>query len=191
MFSNSLFELPSLTSLPKSTQDEVLRRVGRNLLLFQQIEHCLKFLLSNHKWGGTAKTVKTNLQRQAKDVSKKMLGQLTEKYATDVLKDAGEEVAEEESPADWFTFSFRISVDTEFIESTRRDLKVVTDERNELVHHFLHRWQPDSPEKMADALAYLDTQRERALPVLEHLRTITGRMLDSRQEFVDFLASPD
>ena len=146
----STFPVLTLTPDIEPTQNEVLRRVGRNLLLFQQIEHFLKFLLSTHKSGGTAETFKTNLQKQTEGISKKMLGQLVEKYATEVLKDAGEEVPEEESPADWYMFSFSISGDTEFVESIRRDLKVMTDERNELVHHFLPRWQPDSPEKMAE-----------------------------------------
>ena len=181
----------SLTSDVQPTQDEVLRRIGRNLLLFQQIEHFLKFLLSTHKSGGTAETFKTNLQAQAEGISKKMLGQLVEKYATEVLQDAGEAVPEEDSPADWFMFSFRISGDTQFVESMRRDLKVMTDERNELVHHFLPRWQPDSPEKMAEALAYLDTQREKVLPMHEHLRSTIGHIKESRQKLLDFMASPE
>ncbi len=180
-----------MTSDLKPTQDEVLRRVGRNLLLFQQIEHFLKFLLSIHKSGGTAETFNSNLQKQAECISKKMLGKLVEKYAAEVLQDAGEEVPEEESPADWFRFSFRISGDTEFVESMRCDLKVMTDERNELVHHFLQRWQTDTPEKMAEALAYLDTQREKVLPMHEHLRSTIGHMQESAQELFDFMRSPE
>jgi hypothetical protein len=180
-----------LTSHLKPTQDEVLRRVGRNLLLFQQIEHFLKFLLSTHKSAGTADTLKTNLQEQAEGISKKMLGQLVAKYATEVLKDSGEEVPEEEGPADWFKFSFSISGDTEFVESMRRDLKVMTDQRNELVHHFLQRWQPDSPEKMAEALTYLDSQREKVLSMHEHLRSTIGHIQESRKKLLDFMTSPE
>ena len=180
-----------MTTDLKPTHDEVLRRIGRNLLLFQQIEHFLKFLLSRHKSGGTAETLKTNLQEQAEGISKKMLGELVKKYATEVLQDAGEEVPEDESPDNWFTFSFRISGDTQFVESMRRDLKVMTDERNELVHHFLPRWQPDSPEKMSEALAYLDTQREKVLPMHEHLRSTIGHMQESRQKLLEFMASPE
>lgn len=181
----------SLTSDLKPTQDEVLRRVGRNLLLFQQIEHFLKFLLSTHRAGGTADTFKANLQMQAEGISKKMLGQLVEKYATEVLQDAGEDVPEEESPADWFMSSFRISGGTKFVESMRRDLKVMTEERNELVHHFLPRWQPDSHEKLADALAYLDAQREKVLPMNEHLRRTIDHMKEAKQRLLEFMASPE
>ena len=181
----------SLTSNLQPTQDEVLRRIGRNLLLFQQIEHFLKFLLSRHKSGGTADTLKSNLQKQAEGISKKMLGELVKKYATEVLQDAGEDVPEDEGPANWFTFSFSISGDTQFVESMRRDLKVMTDERNELVHHFLPRWQPDSTEKMAEALAYLDTQREKVLPMHEHLRSTIGHIQENGKKLLEFMASPE
>jgi len=187
----SLFRAYSLISDLKPTQDEVLRRIGRNLLLFQQIEHFLKFLLSRHKSGGTAETFKTNLQEQTEGISKKMLGELVKKYAAEVLQDAGEEVPEDESPADWFTFSFRISGDTQFVESMRRDLKVMTDERNELVHHFLPRWHPDSPEKMAEALVYLDTQREKVLPMHEHLRSTIDHLQENGKKLLEFMASPE
>lgn len=120
-----------------------------------------------------------------------MLGQLVEKYAAEVLKDAGEDVPEEENPADRFMFSFSISGDTTFVESIRRDLKVMTDERNELIHHFLPRWQPRSPEMMVEALAYLDAQREKVLPVHEHLRSTIGHIQESRQKLLDFMASPE
>ncbi len=60
-----IFQAQSLISDLKPTQDEVLRRIGRNLLLFQQIEHLLKFLLSTYKSGGTAETFDANLQAQA------------------------------------------------------------------------------------------------------------------------------
>lgn len=122
--------------------DEVQRRLGRNLIIFQQIEHFLKRLLANHKNAGTPENYATNLQAQTECINKKMLGHLVEKYGNEVLQDAGAEVPEEERPADWLAFSFRVSGDAAFVESMRRDLKLMTDERNELVHHFLPRWQP-------------------------------------------------
>lgn len=134
----------------------MLRRVGRNLVIFQQIEHFLKFLLSSHRSSGTAETLHANVKAQAECISTKTLGILVEKYKTEILHDAGEEIPEVERPAGWFSFSYRLSVDKEFLESLHTDLKVMTDERNALVHHFLPRWQPGSEEVMTEALAYLD-----------------------------------
>lgn len=175
----------------KPTQDEVLRRVGRNLLLFQQIEGLLKFLLSSHKTGGMQEDLKERHQKQINTINRTMFGHLVDKYGTEVLQDAGVEVPEEERPAGWFAFSFRISGDTEFVEAMRRDMTLMTEQRNELVHGFLPRWQPDSPEKLEETLAYLDTQREKVLPMHEHLRTTVSHIQESRKMLFEFMASEE
>jgi len=175
----------------KPTQDEVLRRVGRNLLLFQQIEGLLKFLLSSHKAGGMQENLKERHQKQINTINRTMFGHLVDKYKTEVLQDAGVEVPEEERPAGWVAFSFRISGDTEFVEAMRRDMTLMTEQRNELVHGFLPRWQPDSPEKLEETLAYLDTQREKVLPMHEHLRTTASHIQESRKKLFEFMASEE
>jgi len=173
------------------TSDEVLRRVGRNLVIFQQIEHFLKFLLSSHQTSGTAETLQANAKAQAECISTKTLGVLVEKYKTEILHDAGEEIPEVERPAGWFSFSYRLSVEKEFLDSLHNDLKVMTDERNALVHHFLPRWQPGSDEGMAEALAYLDTQREKVLPMFEHLKRNIEGVEETRRYLQEFIKSPE
>lgn len=173
------------------TSDEVLRRVGRNLVIFQQIEQFLKLLLANHKNAGTPANYAENLQKQTECINKKMLGHLVEKYGTEVLQDAGVEVREEERPDNWFAFSFRVSGDTEFVESMRDDLKLMTDERNDLVHHFLPRWQPGNDDVLNEALTYLDAQRDKVLPMHEHLRNTVLLLHESSKALSDFVASPE
>jgi hypothetical protein len=180
-----------LKSDHKPNQDEVLRRVGRNLIQFQQIERLLKHLLSNHKAGGTPVDFKERQQKQINTINKTMFGNLVNKYGTEVLQDAGVEVPEDEGPADWITFTFKISGDTEFVEAMRRDMKLMTEQRNELVHGFLSRWQPESPEKLEETLTYLDIQREKMLPMHEHLRTMASHIHETRQKFVEFMASEE
>lgn len=175
----------------KPTQDEVLRRVGRNLLLFQQIEGLLKFLLSYHKAGGTPVDFKERQQKQIDTIHRKMFGQLVDKYSTEVLKDAGIEVPEDESPADWVTFTFQISGDTEFVEAMRLDMKLVTEQRNELVHGFLPRWLPGSAEKLEETLIYLDTQREKVLPMHGHLQTMANHIQESQKKLIEFVSSDE
>lgn len=175
----------------KPTQDEVLRRVGRNLLVFQQIERLLKFLLSNHKAGGAPADYKERQQKQADTINYTTLGNLVGLYGTEVLQDAGVEVPEEESPSDWFSFSFRLSADAKFVEAMRQDLKLMTDQRNDLVHGFLPRWQPYSQEKLEEALAYLDAQRDKVQPMHEHLLTMANHMQDVRKRLVEFMASEE
>ena len=180
-----------MTSDRTPTSDEVLRRVGRNLVIFQQIEQFLKLLLAKHKNAGTPANYAANLQEQTKSISKKMLGHMVEKYGTEVLQDAGVEVPEEERPDNWFASSFRVSGDTEFVETMRRDLKLMSDERNDLVHYFLPRWHPSNDDVLNDTLAYLDAQREKIQPMHEHLRNTVLRLHETAKVLSDFIASPE
>lgn len=151
----------------------------------------MKFLLSSHKAGGTPVDFKERQKKRTDTINRTLFGLLVDKYGTEVLKDAGVEVPEEEGPTDLITFSFRISGDTEFVEAMRRDMKLMTDQRNELVHGFLPRWEPDSQEKLEEALAYLDTQREKVLPMQEHLRTTASHLHESGKKLFEFMASEE
>jgi hypothetical protein len=180
-----------LTADRETSQNEVLRRVGRNLLLFQQLEHFLKFLLANQKATGTEETWQADQQKQADCIKKMMLGQLVNKFGNDVLRNSGREDPEEDRPAGWVSVTWHMSGDADFVDSMRRDLKLMTDERNELVHQFLPRWQPDSPGEMAETLAYLDNQRERLLPMHERLKSTVSRMQEARRLLLNFMDSPE
>ena len=189
--SSSTIQVSLLFAERTPISDEVLRRVGRNLVIFQQIEQSLKLLLANHKNAGPIGKYAENLQVRTACINKKMLGHLVEKYATEVLLDAGEDVPEEERPEDWFEFSFQISAEADRIAGLRSDLQVMINERNELVHHFLPRWQPSNEQALTDALAYLDAQRDRVLPMHEHLRASVKCLYESATKLVEFLDSPE
>jgi glutamine phosphoribosylpyrophosphate amidotransferase len=54
----------------QSTCDEVLRKVGRNVLLFQQIEALLKFLVANHRRDGNTSNFEEQLQQRTQKTYK-------------------------------------------------------------------------------------------------------------------------
>lgn len=160
-------------------------------MIFQQIEQMLKFLLSSHKAGGTNDDFLTRHQENVDCINKKMLGILVERYGNEVLQDAGDDVPDEDKPEGWFSYSFRVTGDTEFVESLRRDLKLMTDERNNLVHGFIPRWQPESKEALEDTLTYLDNQREKVLPMHQHFKQTIDGVQQSRTLLLNFINSPE
>jgi len=172
--------------------DEVLRKVGRNLLLFQQIESLLKLLLANHRIHTTTDGPTAGHERRRNKIQKQMMGLLVEQYVDDILSDAGETPPESIDPSVLsITTTFSINGDLEFCESQRANLKLMVDERNDLVHHFLPRWRPDSPDHLTDAATYLDKQREKILPLLEHLKSVSDSLRDASQILANFLASDE
>lgn len=171
--------------------DEVLRRLGRNLIIFQQIEYALKQLLANSECIGPAEKYAEIAQSKATHINKQTLGSLVEKFKTSVLYDAGEDLPDMELSAGGMAFSYRVAGDADFIEAVDRDLAIVNNHRNELVHHFLPRWQLGNNEALTEALAYLDAQRDTVLPMHEQLRSHLKQMRESSKMLFDVLSSPE
>lgn len=178
----------------KTLSDEVLRKIGRNVLLFQKIEYLLKHLMANHRMEGTITSIEQRQKEQAERINQLTLGGLVGEYTDNILSDAGESPSEPENLIEpWISFRFsRSYADGSGVDdSLRSDMKKMVGARNELIHHFLPRWQPDSLEQLAEAVVYLDEQHESVLPMIAHYEGIAKAMRDGRELHAAFLASED
>lgn len=171
--------------------DEVLRRIGRNLLLFQHIEHLLKHLMSNSRLEGTLSSAKAFQEERRLRIHRQTLGQLAGQFNDDILADAGERASPEGISEAWFSFRFNIEADSAFVEQHGAEMKAIVDARNDLIHHFLPRWSPASEDSTREALAYLDAQRARALPMRDQLQSFLKTFQEAAKAHADFMASPE
>lgn len=171
--------------------DEVFRRIGRNLLLFQHIEHLLKQLMTSARLEGTVHSMQANFDERRAKIHRQTLGQLAGQFVDDVLADAGEREAPENVDEAWFSFSFTIQTDSAFVEQHEAEMKAVVDARNELIHHFLPRWSPASEDSTRAALAYLDEQRAQALPMRDRLQGFANSLQEAAKAHADFVSSPE
>lgn len=173
-----------------SSVAEVQRRIGRNLLLFQQIEHLLKHLMSNARYEGTITSAKVDHEERQARFHKQTLGQLAGQFVDDVLADAGEREAPESVDEAWFSFGFTIQTDSAFVEQHTAEMRAVVDARNDLIHHFLPRWSPASEDSTRAALAYLDEQRAQALPMRDRLQGFVNALQQAAKAHAEFMSSP-
>ncbi len=172
----------------KTLADEVLRKIGRNLIQFQQIEVMLKYLVANSRFEGDTSNLVDRHQKKTEKVQKQMLGELVKQYVGDVLKDAGEPIEEPEVvKIPYLITTFTTSSTQEFYESQTADMKLMVDERNELIHHFLPRWQPQTIASLKEASDYLDAQSEKVRPMYDHLDSV----IISRKKVAQYLSSED
>jgi hypothetical protein len=172
--------------------DEVLRRVGRNLLLFQQIELLLKALLSSAGIAGYAAEIPTKSAQRAKEVAGKTLGQLAQQYQEEVLaRNDHESHGPDDLREPWFSYRFAIEADEAAIERDRAVLDALVAERNDLAHTFLTRWKASSAASTEEALGYLDAQRERAIPVRDHLKSVLEALKEGQQQSAEYLMSSE
>jgi hypothetical protein len=75
---------PILTKVTPEALDqlrnEVMRKIGRNLLLLQQMEGMLKFLVANSKIAGFESELPHIIEKNSEVISRRTMGQLVGEY---------------------------------------------------------------------------------------------------------------
>ena len=173
-------------------QDEVMRKIGRNLLNFQRIEHMLKLLLSNSRVAGTVSTLVNNHKKQSEAVHKQTMGNLVGQFVDNIFVefDGYSEPAIEPTEAH-ISISFNVEAEADFYESKKQSLKLLVDYRNDLIHHVLPRFNLDSIESCLEIEEYLDHQRERLIPEFDFIQGLLKDFAKGMKHQSDFLSSEE
>lgn len=148
---------------PLELQRDVQRKLGRCLLRLQQYEILLKALVAHGEIAGPPAGLQSMQDAQVACAQKKTLGalvaRLTERHLTSVEVDDSAEEPQGDGGA-WFRFRFQVGLEASQHEATNAALKELVDLRNELVHHFLQRFNVWERQGCIDADAYLDATFE-------------------------------
>lgn len=145
-------------------QREIQRQLGRCLMRLQQIELLVKALWADHEYECYAGEFMEVQAKRIASVSDKTLGSvvkaLTGSYlAPDLGRDESDE-ASDDSAVDPTRISFRfksqISMSEDDYARTVSELDALVQMRNELVHHFIQRFDMWSDAGCDAALAYLE-----------------------------------
>ena len=178
----------------KSLKDEVQLKMGRNLLLNQQVEHLLKAILGLARIEGTPADAATRLEARQATLTTTSMGGLQRRFRSELLT-GPEEPSQNREPVDpsqpFFSTAFRFDLEPADREALGAELDALTADRNELAHHFLPRWQPGTASSLAEASAHLDRQRERILAMHHRLRPMHGSMAETLQLAANFWSSDE
>ncbi|NOU12633.1 MAG: hypothetical protein HOO92_01510 [Methylococcaceae bacterium] len=169
-------------------RDEIFRKIGRNLLNFQKIEFMLKHLITYGRISGYMSELKENQERRAATVHKQTMGNLVGQFIDNTLlglDDSSRLITEPKEP--YLSFSFTVSADADFYERKKQGLKSLVDDRNDMIHHLLPRFNSDSIESCLEIGKYLDEQRERLIPEYDHLQSL----IKSLNINIEFLKSEE
>jgi len=173
-------------------KNEVHRKVGRNIILFQKIELILKVLLARGQISGYASELNTVLEQRVTTIGKQTMGQVVKCLFENIISNPEESTNKpEELKEPWVSFDFRIQGDGIFYEEQKNVLALVVAERNELVHHLLPKWDFNSVEGGRATEQYLDQQHEKILPKFEYLKAQVNALVRSMKDCGDFLASDE
>ena len=173
-------------------QDKVFGKIGRNLLNFQKIELMLKYLITNGRMSGYMSEFTANQERRAAAIHKQTMGQLVGQFIENTFQEPEESHQTSiEAKEPHFSFSFMVKTDSDFYESKRQALKSLVNDRNDLIHHLLPRFNPNSVESCLEIEQYLDQQRERLVPEYDHLKSLIDNFEEVKKLHVDFLNSEE
>lgn len=145
-------------------QQEVLWKLGRNLLNCQLVEQSLKVLLRRSDF---VVTMRTGEPLEGEfingDPSGSTLGQLVGLFKRTVLGPSPEEDDNiDDANLSRVSFSFRVSIsEAERAERLAAELDWLVCTRNELAHAFIENWHPGDPARLAETIRLLDEQNPR------------------------------
>lgn len=173
-------------------RDEVLRRIGRNVVLFQELEGILKFLAVAQRCSAPVSKLQADRDNRAATVREHTLGQLTGRLVDRLYASSATGPTVPDGVAEpWLTFTFQIESDADSIEASRRSLSGLVKERNELIHHLLGCWNPHDVESCHALSEDLDEQRGRIILEIERYRAYANGLKELAREFQAFIESDE
>ncbi len=185
---SSVFEKNNLST----ANDEVMLKIGRNMLLLQQLEGILKQLLAGSFCEGTLSTIRENQRKYASQINKKSLGQLVSEFCDRSLKCPDDSETEHVGRCiEDFHIKFHCSIecDQHEYEHRKQVLADIVQERNNLIHHLLPTYNPNSIEGLTELSRQFDEQYNQVLKETEYLSDLIKRFNELRKQMAAFLLS--
>lgn len=169
--------------------------LGRALLRCQHLERMLKGLVSNRFVSLAPEDMKTGYEARQKLVKESPLGWLKEELLAKYLSIEGS--AEDDREIDkagekgHFAFRLNIKVPPEMHAALSRDLTVVHERRNLLVHHFLDKFDLQTAEGGEASLAYLNETHQLLDTHLDNIWEFAKRAHEWHLMVATHLQSPE
>lgn len=175
----------------KAANNEVMRKIGRNMLLFQQIEGLLKYLLANGSISGTMADLKTKRESRVAEIKRKTMGQLVGEFVDSTYSDNKNTKSQDQLDEVYVSFNFHVECEADHYESQKRVLAELVAERNDLIHHFLPKYNSESLESCQVINTQLEQQHEKLLPEVRNLKALVRSLDEARKVLAEFINSED
>lgn len=167
----------------EDTRNLALQKIGRNLVNIQKLEGMLKDLLAKNHLEGHPSSLAEKSTRRAEKVSKMTMGQVIHELATSLFDNC--EVSQgrlELSREPWISSKFTIEGGPDAAQQWKLEMTTILEARNKLVHHMLVGFDPQSIESCETLSLALDSQREKLIPVYEHIRSLIVARKEALEE---------
>lgn len=169
-------------------RNEALRKIGRNLVNLQRMEHYLRQLVVLSDIKGRVSELKGVHQNRLRNVKKLSMGKLVDDLM-DILYSAADSHADapDNLKEAWVASRFRIEGGAEQKKATKKALTLVVKERNQLVHHMLGEFDSASVESCRALIDLLDQQQERIAPHFDQVMGCLKVLQEGRINLLELL----
>jgi len=176
----------------ESHVNEVLRKIGRNILLFQEFEYLLKHIVAKGSFSGFMSEIGSNIEKRTILIQKQTMGQLVGQYleTTDPEYQDSSNVPEELKEP-FFSFKFQTECDDIYFKTKKDALAKMVSDRNQLVHHLLQIFNPKSLDSCLQVEQLLDKQRENILCEINELRQKVRVLQEGKKMIAEFILSDE
>ncbi len=157
--------------------NEVLQKIGRNVLAYQKLEFMLKDIIAHSKIDGPTDRITDIYKRQIQEVKRKTLGQLVKPYLN-TISTRPVDWNEGRPQDEWVWIRFVQGLSADAIDSIRVVLTELVSERNSLIHTMLAEYDEDNADNCVELIAALDQQYSFLAPQVDTIRAI-HKYLDS------------
>ena len=161
-------------------KDEVLRKVGRNVVVLQKMEGMLKKLVTIQGATISADDQET-FHRRTAAIAKKPLGHLVSEFLRSAYSSESSNGAIEETERR-ATISLSFKLDPEMEKEHVESLSSVVKERNALIHQMLISFDPNSASSREELATKLDEQLERIHPEYQLLNSLLAAIKESFEQ---------
>ncbi|MCS6095109.1 hypothetical protein G3444_06955 [Shewanella baltica] len=172
--------------------EAVLKKIGRNVLLFQQLELLLKFIIANGQYSGYINEIADIKKERNEKVHKQTMGQLVSQYLESSAPEYKHAPKEPEILKEaYFSFSVSVSIDSETYEQMKHTLTELVNERNELIHHLIPQFDRSSESSCRKLTEQLEQLTEKLRKEISTVNSHIKMMQTSSKKALEFMSSEE
>lgn len=181
--------------MKEELKQALFAKIGRNVVLFQQLEMLLKHLISRSEISGTSSELLSKIEEREKKTFRKTMGQLAGDYVGDILAPVSDEPDFSKEPENltepWISFKFSFGDSEKFQAEMREHMADLVTQRNDLIHTLLPRLDLESEEKCEVLCAQLDKQADQIRNSVKHFQGVYKGFLKAVAEQASFMMSEE
>ena len=171
----------------ENSRNEIYKRMGENIMLFQEIESILKYINLFKKTASHVSKLKENNKILIDNLNNNTMGQLLNEYLNLQENKSTHNIDTSKEPF----ISFNLELPSSYLENKSKLLKTLLEERNDLVHHSYLNFNVNSVESCMEIVKTLDEQKKRVKSEINDLRAIVEIIENSKKAFIHTLNSDE